>query len=88
VVPHPPPRPLWLLPEPLRLREHDGQPVHGSPLVLRSHAERIEAGWFDGQLVCRDYHVAEGTDHRLRWIYRERPAHNREAAWYLHGLFA
>jgi protein ImuB len=85
---HPQPRPLWLLPEPLRLREHDGQPVHGSPLVLRSRAERIEAGWFDGQLVCRDYHVAEGADHRLRWIYRERPAHNREAAWYLHGLFA
>jgi protein ImuB len=87
-APHPPPRPLWLLPEPLRLAERDGQPVHGSPLVLRSRAERIEAGWFDGHLVCRDYHVAEGTDHRLRWIYRERPAHGREAAWYLHGLFA
>jgi protein ImuB len=87
-APPPQPRPLWLLPEPLLLAERDGQPVHGSPLVLRSRAERIEAGWFDGQLVCRDYHVAEGADHRLRWIFRARGGTGREMAWYLHGLFA
>ena len=86
--PPPQPRPLWLLSEPLPLAERDGQPVHGSPLVLRSRAERIEAGWFDGQLVCRDYHVAEGADHRLRWIFRTRGEAGREMAWYLHGLFA
>jgi protein ImuB len=78
------PRPVWLLPQPLRLSEHAGQPVHGGVLTLLSRAERIEAGWFDGALVCRDYHVAEGIDHRLRWIYRERGGE----AWYLHGLFA
>ena len=82
------PRPVWLLPEPLRLPERDGVPVHGSPLVLLSRAERIEAGWFDGALVCRDYHVAEGEDHRLRWIYRTRCETGGEMAWYLHGLFA
>ena len=79
------PRPTWLLPEPLRLEEQAGRPVHGGPLTLRSRAERIEAGWFDGELVCRDYHVAEGRDHRLRWVFRER--RGDAAQWYLHGLF-
>jgi protein ImuB len=37
--------------------------------------------------VCRDYHVAEGADHRLRWIFRAREP-GGEMAWYLHGLFA
>jgi protein ImuB len=80
-----PPRPTWLLPEPLRLQEQAGRPLHGGPLTLRSRAERIEAGWFDGELVSRDYHVAVGRDHRLRWVFRER--RGDVAQWYLHGLF-
>ncbi len=80
-----PPRPAWLLPEPLRLQEQNGRPLHGSLLTLRSRAERIEAGWFDGELISRDYHVAEGRDHRLRWVFRER--RGDVAQWYLHGLF-
>ena len=83
--PSPPPRPTWLLPEPLRLQEQAGRPLHGGPLTLRSRAERIEAGWFDGELVCRDYHVAEGRDHCLRWVFRER--RGEVSQWYLHGLF-
>ena len=80
------PRPAWLLPQPLLLAEQGGRPLHGgSPLMLRSPPERIEAGWFDGALVCRDYHVAEGSDHLLRWIYRERGC--AQPRWYLHGLF-
>jgi len=79
------PRPTWLLPEPVRLQERAGRPLHGGPLTLRSRAERIEAGWFDGELVCRDYHVAEGRDHRLRWVFRER--RGDVAQWYLQGLF-
>lgn len=79
------PRPAWLLPEPLRLAEHQGRPVHGSPLVLRSRPERIEAGWFDGAPVCRDYHVAEGSDHRLRWVFHQR--RGTPSGWFLHGLF-
>lgn len=80
------PRPAWLLPEPLPLAERAGRPLHGGqPLVLRSPPERIEAGWFDGELICRDYHVAEGSDHQLRWIYRERGG--AQPRWYLHGLF-
>jgi protein ImuB len=80
-----PARPAWLLPEPLRLQELAGRPLHGGPLTLRSRAERIEAGWFDGEPVSRDYHVAEGRDHRLRWVFRER--RGDAAQWYLHGLF-
>ena len=55
------------------------------PLVLRTRPERIEAGWFDGQPVCRDYHVAEGLDHRLCWAFRERRSPNQ--GWFLHGWF-
>ncbi len=80
-----PSRPTWLLPEPLRLQERAGRPLHGGPLTLRSRAERIEAGWFDGEPVSRDYHVAVGCDHRLRWVFRER--RGDVAQWYLHGLF-
>lgn len=78
-------RPAWLLPAPLPLAsDAHGRPLHdGRALRLCSPAERIESGWFDGALVRRDYHVAEGSDHRLRWVYREQPA----GGWFLHGWF-
>lgn len=80
------PRPAWLLPEPLRLAERDGLPLHGGALRLGGGPERIEAGWFDGAPVCRDYHVALGADHRLRWVFHER--RGEQSGWFLHGLFA
>jgi len=80
------PRPFWLLAEPEPLEELQGRPVHqGAVLVLRTRPERIEAGWFDGEPVCRDYQVAEGADHRLRWVFRER--RGPELGWFLHGWF-
>ena len=81
----PRPRPTWLLPEPLPLAEHEGRPLHGGPLQLHGGPERIEAGWFDGAPVCRDYHVASGPDHRLRWVFRE--LRGTQSGWFLHGLF-
>ncbi len=81
-------RPTWLLPEPLRLQEDRdfGRPLHqGAPLTLASRAERIEAGWFDGALISRDYHVAQAKDHRWLWVFRER--RGEQAHWYLHGVF-
>ena len=81
-------RPTWLLPEPLRLQEDAtfGRPLHqGAPLTLASRAERIEAGWFDGALISRDYHVAQAKDHRWLWVFRER--RGDAAHWYLHGVF-
>lgn len=83
-----PARPAWLLPQPLPLSSDTlGRPLHGGALRLCSRAERIEAGWFDGQAVQRDYHVAEGSDHRLRWIFRERRPGNGNEGWFLHGWF-
>lgn len=82
-----PARPVWLLdpPQPLA-SDAFGRPLQGrQPLGLCSRAERIEAGWFDGRTARRDYHVAEGSDHRQCWIYRERGT--GDDGWFLHGWF-
>jgi protein ImuB len=82
------PRPTWLLETPLRLMVKNHRPFYGSTLKLVSTGERIEAGWFDGELAARDYFVAEAADKSCYWIYRERPsATSDEVRWFLHGLF-
>lgn len=90
-APPPPglPRPAWLLAKPVALLTRDDRPFYGSPLRIVSPPERIEAGWWDGQLLTRDYFVAEGQDHSHYWIYQERLGSRDGDAvrWYLHGLF-
>jgi protein ImuB len=77
------------LDKPIALLERENRPFYGSPLRLVSPPERIEAGWWAGELVTRDYYVAEGKDHTYFWIYSERMASpDGKAAWFLHGLFA
>ena len=88
-----PPRPLWLLdsPQPLTLDAQERPLLDGGALRLLSRAERIEAGWFDGAPVRRDYHVAFTARYRLCWVYRERRgvvAPARDSGWFLHGWFA
>lgn len=68
-----PPRPLWLLAEP--------RPI--PPPRLLGPPERIESGWWDGQSVQRDYHLAEDPAGRKLWVYHE-PA---DRQWWLHGLW-
>jgi protein ImuB len=83
-----PPRPAWLLPEAARLPEEaaTGRPLYqGAPLTLAGRAERIEAGWFDGAPVARDYQWACTRDHRWLWVYRER--RGAQVQWYLHGVW-
>lgn len=84
-------RPAWLLARALPLKVHQHRPCYGGALKLMSPAERIEAGWWNGQLVTRDYFVAENAGHIRCWIYRERinpvNQNDTDAAWYLHGLF-
>lgn len=85
-----PTRPLWLLTTPRPLRESgktSAAPMdqEGSPLSLLAGPERIEAGWWDGQHVARDYFVARNQAQSLLWIYRER---NVAAHWYVHGFFS
>jgi hypothetical protein len=90
VLPEGFPRPTWLLEKPVRLLIRKHRPFYGSPLRMVSPGERIEAGWFDGELVTRDYFVAQGEDQSCFWIYRERVS-SRDAEedqrWFLHGLF-
>lgn len=84
-------RPAWLLPQAIPLAVHQHRPCYGTRLKLMSPPERIEAGWWNGQLVTRDYFVAENAEHQRCWIYRERISPSQqdhgEAAWYLHGVF-
>jgi len=84
------PRPTWMLATPMRLLMRQHRPFYDSSLRLMSPAERIEAGWFDGELVMRDYFVAQAEDRSCYWIYRERiSSRDAEEAprWFLHGLF-
>lgn len=83
------PRPVWLLPEPLKLATRQGLPYYRSTMQIVSGPECIEAGWWDGQGATRDYFIASGDDATLYWVYRERMAPNERdaAAWFLHGVF-
>lgn len=83
------PRPSWLLAKPIALLMRNHRPFYGSPLKVASTPERIEAGWWS-ETQTRDYFIAEGQDHTLYWIYRERivgAGEDAEPRWYLHGLF-
>ncbi|HDR9474890.1 Y-family DNA polymerase [Burkholderia multivorans] len=84
------PRPTWMLDTPVRLLMRRHRPFYGSPLRMVSPGERIESGWFDGELVTRDYFVAQAEDQSCYWIYQERVS-SRDAEedqrWFLHGLF-
>jgi protein ImuB len=83
------PRPTWILAKPIQLLIRDHRPFYGSPLRMVSNPERIEAGWWS-EAQSRDYFMAEGKDHTLYWVYRERIAAEdgeRHPRWFLHGLF-
>ncbi|MBS0377613.1 MAG: DNA polymerase Y family protein [Proteobacteria bacterium] len=82
-VPGAPRRPLWLLdpPQPLAIRA--GLPQHHGRLELLGEPERIETGWWDGEVV-RDYYAARDPRGVRLWVFRERlPPHG----WFLHGIF-
>jgi protein ImuB len=78
-------RPVWLLRRPQRLIAQEGLPSLQGSLELLAGPERIEAGWWDGDDVSRDYYVASNPHGETYWIFRE---HRDPAAWYLHGVFA
>ena len=64
---------------------HGPHDADGAPLSLLAGPERIEAGWWDGQHIARDYFVARNSAQSLLWIYRERGVNPR---WYVHGFFS
>lgn len=82
-------RPTWLLVKPILLLVRNHRPFYGSPLRMVSGPERVEAGWW-GDTAARDYWIAEGQEHALYWVYRERvggSGEDPEPRWFLHGLF-
>ena len=93
------PRPLWLLPQPIALRERNQRPWWHGPLKLLSGPERIEGGWWDCNLVQRDYFIAEDDHAQWFWIYRtrgsggacasapDRRIPDLDTSWYLQGVF-
>ncbi len=86
-LPAAPPRPAWLLAEPLPLLMRGERPVFHTPLRMMSSPERIEAGWFDGQLAERDYYVAQDEEGACYWVFRARTSSLAAPRWFLHGLF-
>ncbi|SNT21877.1 protein ImuB [Noviherbaspirillum humi] len=87
-----PPRPAWLLREPVALLVKRDKPFYQSFLTLLAGPERIEAGWWDDALITRDYYIACNDAHLLLWVYRERHGaqgeKEAEPGWFLHGFFA
>lgn len=53
------------------------------PLARAIGPERIEAGFWDGAEVRRDYWVVAGDDGRAWWVFRDL----QRGEWFLHGLF-
>jgi len=78
-------RPAWLLNRPQKLITHEGVPALQGELEMLAGPERIEAGWWDGEEVSRDYYVAANPEGETFWVFRE---HHGAQAWYLHGVFA
>jgi protein ImuB len=74
-----PVRPLWLFAEPRPL----GTEPASAELKLLSGPERIEAGWWDGEEIGRDYFVGRDAQGAEVWLYRDRGGQ-----WFVQGVFA
>lgn len=76
-APERPPRPLWLLPKPVPLR--DGH------AIIVSGPERLESGWWDGDEARRDYYVLQTSQGQRAWVFAPP---GEQGDWMLHGWFA
>ena len=72
-----PPRPAWLLPQPVPLRD--------PRLRIVSGPERLESGWWDGDDARRDYYVLETSQGQRAWAFAPP---GEQGGWMLHGWFA
>lgn len=85
---HPPavlpplPRPGWLL--------RNATPLRDRRLRVLAGPERIEAGWWDGHDVRRDYYLVETRDGQRAWVYCDAGGAppGTGGAVMLHGWFA
>jgi protein ImuB len=91
----PPPensRPNWLLESPRPLECRGGRPWFDGALLVESGPERLEAGWWDGHEIARDYWVARTATGARLWIFELAAAGAvaggaGERHWFLHGVF-
>ena len=60
-----------------------GDAARWERLEISPHFERIESGWWDGEDLRRDYHVARGASGVRYWVYREHGTRD----WFIHGIF-
>ncbi|MFD0738368.1 Y-family DNA polymerase [Lysobacter koreensis] len=76
------PRPTWLLPRPLPLRDGAARLLAGP--------ERVESGWWDGFDVRRDYYLVETRQGQRAWAFCPAGEHGAHVAQslMLHGWFA
>lgn len=76
------PRPGWLLRHAIPWRDRDVRILAGP--------ERIEAGWWDGHDVRRDYYLVETREGQRAWVFCEAGGAppGRGDAVMLHGWFA
>lgn len=79
-----PERPQWLLDPPRVLAVRDGRPWWRGPLTFEGERERIDAGWWDGRPVRRDYFVARSASGTRLWVFLDPEQGKR---WFLHGFF-
>jgi protein ImuB len=79
-----PSRPLWLLPDPMPLKQVRQRPWFAGELILQQGPERIESGWWDGREVQRDYFIAKNPHGEHLWVFRN---HHEPGKWFLHGIF-
>lgn len=80
-------RPVWLLREPQSLEQRRGKPLlNGNALELIAGPERIDTGWWTGELAERDYFIARDVDDALLWVFRSRSVESRNE-WFLQGRF-
>ena len=87
-------RPLWLLNAPIPISERNHRPYYQGPLQLLAGPERIEGGWWDNDLVQRDYFIAQDHEAILYWIYRSRGTSGdtgsngeQNLCWHVQGVF-
>lgn len=66
------------------------QPVAEADLQLLGSVQRLEAGWWEGTPVLRDYQLARLPGRGLAWVFCERlraGAGDASRRWFLHGIF-
>jgi len=77
ILDEPPERPLWLLPQPKPLQNCALPTIGAGP-------ERIEAGWWDGGDVRRDYFVVRTGSGATLWVFQDLGT----GRWHLHGFWS